>query len=67
MLFLALAFVPQDIVSATNSMLDRFDINLAQTSEKGSAQHLIVVIDDSASMRYQMGDGNRSDAYSKSL
>lgn len=58
MLFLAFAFFPSDIENAARSAMNWAGISLAQDAGGGTARHLVLVVDDTASMQYR--DANRS-------
>jgi len=58
MIFLAFAFFPSDVESAARSAMNWAGISFSQATDSGLARHLVLVLDDTASMQFK--DANRS-------
>jgi len=58
MLFIALAFFPTDVERGVRAGLDWAGISFTEGTDAGIARHMVLVLDDTASMQYR--DGNRT-------
>ncbi len=67
MLFLAFAFFPQGVASATQWFLDSTGISLAKSANLGRSRHLILVLDDTASMHYSEFNASSYERAQKSI
>lgn len=57
MIFLAFAFFPSDIEKAALGALEWAGVSFTEGSDAGVSRHLVIVLDDTASMQYR--DANR--------